>query len=212
MSRLRPILFLALLVLPGTKAGAQSDLFILTSDFATGSTALLPANATTAQVNLLGIHGDAVGHYQDGRIYVINRLGQDNILVLDPADVTTPLIQFSVGNGSNPRDIEILGEGKAYVSRYASAELLVVDPRDGAELGTIDLSAYADADGLPEMDQIVRVGERAYVSCQRLDRDAGFTPGEAFLVIIDIADNKVLCLELVRALPLDASDMSQRQT
>ena len=191
MSRLRRSLLLALVLL-STRVSAQNDLFILTSDFSTGSTALLPAGASAAQVNLLGIHSDAVGHYQDGRIYVINRLGQDNVLVVDPADVTTPLTQFSVGNGSNPRDIEILSEGKAYVSRYGSAELLIVDPRDGTELGTIDLSAYADADDLPEMDQIVRVGGNAYVSCQRLDREASFAPGDAFLVVIDIASDAIV--------------------
>lgn len=181
--RLRTVLILLAVV---TTAQAQSDIFVLTSDFATGSTALLLAGATTAQTNLLGIHSDAVGVYQDGRIYVINRLGQDNILVLDPADPTTPVTQFSVGNGSNPRDIEVVSPDKAYVTRYASNELLIVDPQDGSELGTVDLSNFADADGLPEMDQIVRIGDRLYVSLQRLDRDAGFVPGDAFLVVVDI--------------------------
>ena len=192
MNRQRFALHLALAVFFAASAGAQSDLFILTSDFATGSTAFLPGGASVASVNLLGIHSDAVGHYQDGRIYVINRLGQDNILVLDPADLTNPVIQFSVDNGSNPQDIEIISEGKAYVSRYASTDLLVVDPHDGTQLGTVDLSAYADDDGLPEMSQIVRVGNRIYVSCQRLDRNAGFTPGDAVLVIIDIASDAVV--------------------
>jgi hypothetical protein len=192
MNRQRLVLHLALTVSFAAGAGAQSDLFILTSDFATGSTAFLPGGASMARVNLFLIHSDAVGHYQDGRIYIINRLGQDNILVLDPADLTSPLIQFSVDNGSNPQDIEIVGEGKAYVTRYASTSLLIVDPRDGTQLGTVDLSAYADDDGLPEMSQIVRVGGRIYVSCQRLDRNAGFTPGDAVLVVIDIASDVVV--------------------
>ena len=191
MRRAHLTICLALALLCTNGAHAQSDLFILTSDFSTGSTAFLPADATMAQVNLLGIHSDAVGHFQEGRLYVINRLGQDNIIVLDPADLTTPLTQFSVGNGSNPRDIEILAEDKAYVTRYASTDLLIVDPRDGTELGSVDLSAYADDDGLPEMDQMVRVGNHVYVSCQRLDRNAAFTPGEAVLVVIDITSDSV---------------------
>mgnify|MGYP002640517509 CR=1 FL=1 len=192
MHRTRSILMIALMVFTTANLSAQSDLLILTSDFATGSMAYLPSGATTAQVNLLGIHSDAVGYFQDGRIYIVNRLGQDNIILLDPADVATPIAQFSVGNGSNPRDIEVLSPGKAYVSRYESSDLLVVDPRDGTEIGVIDLSAYADADGLPEMDQIVRVGDLVYVSCQRLDRDAGFVPGDAVLVIIDIVSDAVV--------------------
>ena len=192
MQRSCPILMIAVMVFTAASVSAQSDLLILTSDFATGSMAYLPAGAATAQVNLLGLHSDAVGYFQDGRIYVVNRLGQDNIILLYPADVATPLTQFSVGNGSNPRDIEVLATGKAYVSRYESSDLLIVDPRDGTEIGFIDLSAYADADGLPEMDQIVRVGDLIYVSCQRLDRNAGFVPGNAVLVIIDILSDTVI--------------------
>lgn len=183
---------LSLIVCSHTGSQAQSDLFILTSDFATGSTALLPAGAATAQVNLLGVHSDAVGVFQQGMIYVVNRLGADNILVLDPADPGIPVTQFSVGNGSNPQDIEVLSADKAYVTRYESTEMLIVDPRDGTEVGTIDLSAYADDDGLPEMTQIVRVGDLLYVSCQRLDRNAGFVPGEGVLVIIDSATDAIV--------------------
>ena len=120
-----------LLLLAGP-ARAESGLFVVTTDYSTGSTAFLAAGASEAEVNLLGIHSDAVGHYHDGRVYVVNRLGQDNILVLDEGDLRTPLAQFSVGNGANPHDIEVVAPGKAYVSLYDRASLLIVDPRDGA--------------------------------------------------------------------------------
>ena len=176
-----------LLLLAGTSS-AQSGLFVITTDYSTGSTAFLAPEAAGADVNMLGIHSDAVGHYHDGRVYVVNRLGQDNILVLDEADLRTPVAQFSVGNGANPHDIEIVAPDKAYVTLYDRAVLLIVDPRDGAELGQIDLSAFADADGRPEVSQIVRLGERLYLSCQRLDRDAGWGPaGVSYLILVDIA-------------------------
>ena len=182
----------ALLHLAGS-AWAQSGLFVITTDFSTGSIAFLAADAEEAEVNLLGIHSDAVGHYHDGRVYVVNRLGQDNILVLDAMDLRTPLAQFSVGNGTNPHDIEIVAPGKAYVTLYDRASLLVVDPRDGAELGEIDLSAFADADGLPEVSQIVRIGERLYLSCQRLDRDSGWEPADvSYLIVVDIATDTLV--------------------
>ena len=170
------ILAVSLLLLANSSS-AQSDLFVITTDFSTGSTAFLAADAAEAEVNLLGIHSDAVGHYHDGRVYIVNRLGQDNILVLDAMDLRTPVTQFSVGNGANPHDIEIVAPDKAYVTRYDAASLLIVNPQDGAELGEIDLSAFADADGLPEVSQIVRVGERLYLSCQRLDRNSGWGTG-----------------------------------
>ncbi|MXW78297.1 MAG: T9SS type A sorting domain-containing protein [Gemmatimonadetes bacterium] len=186
------ILAVSLLLLANSSS-AQSDLFVITTDFSTGSTAFLAANAAEAEVNLLGIHSDAVGHYHDGRVYIINRLGQDNILVLDAMDLRTPLTQFSVGNGANPHDIEIVAPDKAYVTRYETASLLIVNLQDGAELGEIDLSAFADADGLPEVSQIVRVGDRLYLSCQRLDRDGGWGPVDvSYLIVVDIATDTLV--------------------
>ena len=180
------ISILAALLLANSSS-AQSDLFVITTDFSTGSTAFLTADAAAAEVNLLGIHSDAVGHYHDGRVYIVNRLGQDNILVLDAADLHTPLTQFSVGNGANPHDIEVVAPDRAYVTRYDTASLLIVNPRDGAELGEIDLSAFADADGLPEVSQIVRVGDRLYLSCQRLDRNSGWGPADvSYLIVVDL--------------------------
>ena len=186
------ILAVSLLLLANS-ASAQSDLFVITTDFSTGSTAFLAANAAEAEVNLLGIHSDAVGHYHDGRVYIVNRLGQDNILVLDAMDLRTPLTQFSVGNGANPHDIEIVAPDKAYVTRYDAASLLIVNPQNGAELGEIDLSAFADADGLPEVSQIVRVGDRLYLSCQRLDRNGGWGPVDvSYLIVVDLATDTLV--------------------
>ncbi|MDE2744279.1 MAG: T9SS type A sorting domain-containing protein [Gemmatimonadota bacterium] len=186
------ILAVSLLLLANSSS-AQSDLFVITTDFSTGSTAFLATNAAEAEVNLLGIHSDAVGHYHDGRVYIVNRLGQDNILVLDAMDLRTPLTQFSVGNGANPHDIEIVAPDKAYVTRYDAASLLIVNPQDGAELGEIDLSAFADADGLPEVSQIVRVGDRLYLSCQRLDRNGGWGPVDvSYLIVVDLATDTLI--------------------
>jgi outer membrane protein assembly factor BamB len=178
-------------------ATAQTDLFVVTSDFSTGSAAILPASSDDAQVNLLTIHADAIGQYFDGRIYIVNRLGQDNVIVLDPANPTQPLAQFSVGNGTNPHQIYVVSPSKAYVTRYDDSHLLVVDPRDGAELGTVDLSEFADGDGLPEMAEMIGVDDRVYVSCQRLDRDNGWVSDASFLIAIDTVHDAVVDLDAV---------------
>ncbi len=199
------------LALLASSSSAQSNLFVITTDFSTGSTTFLGANAAEAEVNLLGIHSDAVGHYHEGRVYVINRLGQDNILVLDAMDLRTPLTQFSVGNGTNPHDIEVVAPDKAYVTRYEATSLLIVDPRDGGELGQIDLSAFADADGLPEVSQIARVGDHLYLSCQRLDRNGGWGPADvSYLIVVDLATDTLVDVdpeaEGVQGIALTASN------
>ena len=204
------ILAVSILLLANSSS-ARSDLFVITTDFATGSTTFLAADADQAEVNLLGIHSDAVGHYHDGRVYIVNRLGQDNILVLDATDLRAPLTQFSVGNGANPHDIEIVAPGKAYVTRYDATSLLIVDPRDGAESGQIDLSPFADPDGLPEVSQIVRVGDRLYLTCQRLDRSGGWGPADvSYLVVVDPATDTLVDMdpeaEGVQGIALNASN------
>ncbi len=180
-----------LLALLTTHAAAEQPVVVLTSDFQTGSVALLEPK-TPPRTELLTIHSDAVVRYYAGRIYVVNRLGQDNILVLDPAAPGTPLLQFSVGNGSNPQDIEFASAEKAYVSCNNSTSVLIVDPRSGDTLGEIDLSAFADQDGLPELAEMALVGNRLYVACQRLDRDAGWVASQSVLVAVDLNTDRVV--------------------
>ena len=110
---------------------AQSGLFVTTTDFASGSAAYLPSGAAEAQTNLLNLHSDTIVRYYQGQIYVVNRLGQDNVLVLDESDPRTPLLQFSTGNGTNPHDIAFVSPSKAYISRYDDTQVLIVNPEDG---------------------------------------------------------------------------------
>ena len=178
---------------PNAGGDTESGIFVVTSDFTTGSTAFLAPTSETADIDLLTVHSDAVGRSTGGKIYVINRLGADNILVLDPADLRTPLLQFSVGNGSNPQDIEVVSDTKAYVSGLARADLAIFNPQDGAECGTIDLSAFADGDGLPELTEMARVGSRLYVLAQRLEN---FVPaGTSYVVVVDIDSDTVVDMD-----------------
>lgn len=179
---------LGLTVLLAVAAGAASDLLIATTsaDFGTGSISLLAAGADEVQADLLNIHSDAGVRYYGGMVYIVNRLGQDNILVLDPADPSSPVVQFSVGNGGNPQDIEFASPSKAYVSLNNSDYVLIVDPGDGSELGRIDLSSFADGDGLPELAQMALIGDRLFVGVQRLDRENFWGPtGDSYLAVVD---------------------------
>ncbi len=86
---------------------------------------------------------------------------------------------------------------KGYVSQFDSATLAIVDPSVGPDckgfvLRGIDLSPWADADGIPEMDQMVLIGKRLFVVLQHLDRAAFFTPvGPGLLVVIDTTTDTV---------------------
>lgn len=177
-------------------AAAQDLAVIVTSDFSSGSLASLRVGSDTASVNLINTHSDNVIRSYNGMVYVINRLGADNILVLDPKDLRKAVRQFSTGKGSNPQDIAFASPTKAYVPRYERASLLVVNPATGDSLKSIDLSAFADADGVPEMAAAFVVGKRVYVACQRLDRKARFAPTDKSVVaVIDAAADTVIDLD-----------------
>jgi len=99
-----------------------------------------------------------------------------------------------VGNGTNPQDIAVVGPERAYVSRYEVPTVLIVNPSTGDSLGHVDLSAFADEDGVPEMGEMVLMEGRLYVAVQRLDR-SGFPwnpVDDSYLVVVDAATGELI--------------------
>ena len=165
---------------------------VATTDFGSGSLAVVDLETYEAATNLLNIHSDAVVRAYSGKVYVVNRQGQDNILVLDPDDPGNPVLQFSTGNGSNPQDIAFVSDTKAYVARLASDRVLVVNPATGDSLGSIDLSFAADADGLPEAAHLAIFDGRLYVTCQRLDQNSLQPTDRSEVVVVDTDTDTVI--------------------
>lgn len=179
--------------------GGVPSVFVVTTDFDTGSFSVFPLGQPEAIARSLGdIHSDAVARTHGGLVYVVNRLGGDSIQAIDPAAGWATLWQCSVGNGTNPHDIVFVAPDKAYVTLYERATLAIVDPSVGPTCtgflrGSVDLGPLADADGVPEMDQAALVGSRLYVTLQRLDRRNFFQPTEAsVLAVIDTATDALV--------------------
>jgi len=186
MKRFLVVLFFATDVL-------ANQAVVTTTDYSSGSLSSLDLQTHVATRDHLTIHSDAVVRVYRDEVYVLNRLGQDNVIVLNSGDLQTPLTQYSTGNGSNPHDLAFVSEAKAYISRYGRTQLLVVNPVTGDSLGAVDLSGFADADGLPEMSQLALYGNRLFVACQRLDRDNGYVPTDVSIIaVIDVATDQVV--------------------
>jgi DNA-binding beta-propeller fold protein YncE len=176
---------------------ARGRAVVITTDFETG----LLATVGVRRPHPVGhpetpIHADAVVRVAGDRVFVVNRFLGDNLQVLDPADGLATVLQCSTGPGSNPHDVAVATPHKAYVTRYDEKELWVVDPGaascSGFRQGTINLAPFGDADGLPEMGQMALVGERLFVSLERLDRSRNFAPsGRSLLVAIDTVTDTV---------------------
>ena len=184
------IVALSLSVLPVAARAAQTRAFALTSDFATGSLSAVNLNTRTASNDVASIGPDAMARWYQGLIYVVNRFGGDNVQVIDPAQSYATVRQFSVGNGANPQDIVFVSPTKAYVSRYGSSSLLIVNPATGGTGPSISLAGFADGDGLPEMARMVRMERWLFVACQRLTNFS--VSNDAVIVVVDTQADSVL--------------------
>lgn len=196
LTRIALTLAIALAAFPVEVTAQACDyLLVSTTDFSTGSTTSLDPDTKAATLNVELIHSDAVLRASgvDGLVYVVGRAAGDHIQILDPCDNFDTIDQFSTGNGSNPHDIVFVSPTKAYISRYDMTSVLIMNPQTGASPGTISLAAFADADGLPEMDQMFLAGGYLCVLLQRLDRNNFYTPvGTSYLAVIDLATDTVV--------------------
>jgi len=193
-------------------SGAADFAFITTTDYSSGSASVIWLDpGHTTDIGVAPIHSDAVARWHDGLVYVINRAGADNIQILDPENDFSTLSQYSTGNGTNPKDIAFVSPNKIFVSRYDSNDLLIMDPATGTHLGTIDLSQFADGDGLCEMDHMIMKDGILFVAIQRIDRNNYWMPvGDSYIAVIDAAADSLIDVDPgspgVQAIPLTASN------
>lgn len=174
---------LALLLLAATAAAAHASThaYVLTSDYSNGGVSVADLATRAMTRDVATVYEDAVERWYQGKLYVVNRYGADNVQVIDPAAGYATIKQFSVGSGSNPQDIALVSPTRAYVSRLGSPDLLIVNPETGATLGSVSLAAFADADGNPEPARMTLVPPFLFVALQRL---TNFQPQNAAMVAV----------------------------
>ncbi len=164
-------------------------------DYATGvgtaSTVSLPSLTVTQGVlSMAAVSGDPVVRLLDGKLFIVNRFGADNVTIVDPVTFTVTA-QVSTGGGSNPQDVAVLGD-ELFVVALSLPYLLVYDLTDlTAPPTTIGLPVAMplDADGTPEAASIAIVGGRAYVTMQHLESFVPAGPGS--VTVIDLATHTV---------------------
>ncbi|MFH1278847.1 MAG: T9SS type A sorting domain-containing protein [Candidatus Eisenbacteria bacterium] len=197
MNKTRPFALTLLALAPfGASGGALAGdyLFAVTTDYETSGQCgrMNMETPWNVETGLEPVGSDPAVRSWRNRIYVINRLYADAIQVIDPASDYETVLEFSVGAGSNPQDIAFATASKAYVTRYESVWLYEVDPGTGAIVDSVDLSSFADADGLPEMAQTALWGGRLFVQVQRIDRNTWTPVSPAYLAVIDVATNALV--------------------
>jgi hypothetical protein len=206
MHRALPLIFTLLALLPrvGSAGPIETRAYVVTTDFENGGLSVVDLATRAVTPDVAPVHSDATLRWWGGRIYVVNRFGQDNVQVIDPAQGYATLRQFSTGNGTNPQDIAVVSPTKAYVSCLGSSDLLIVDPQAGAITATISLAAFGGADGLPEAARMTIFQDRLFVALQRLDNSVA---AETSLVaVVDLVADTLIDIHPgrpgVQAIPL----------
>jgi hypothetical protein len=149
----------------------------------------------TATSNIQVTHSDAIVRSFNNKLYVVNRLGGDNIQIVDPSQDFKVTLQCSTGNGTNPQDIMIVSPTKGYVtllnpsssqnSKLVVADVLVVNLAAKADCSdfitkTIDLSQYVADDNEPfaRASSMVVIGSKVFIALQNLPKDLSLAPDQ----------------------------------
>jgi hypothetical protein len=170
---------------------ADEYVLVVTSDYSTGAYSAITLNGNIIQNDIDNIHSDAVVRFGNGEIVILNRMGRDNIQIVSKKTYET-VLQFSTGANSNPYDAAFYN-GQIYVLKYALAEIGIYDQQSGTEAGTIDISSFADSDGIPEAAGCMIIQDHLYVITQNLARDNWFAATDTgWLIKIDMSKNTVV--------------------
>jgi len=160
-------------------------------DYSTGSFAQVSLDDWRIEDVLFQTSTDPVVTAEDNMVFQINRLGADNVRRYEPGVWEAPIWEMSLGDAANPHDVEVCG-GDLYATLYSHDYLGVYDVQSGTLKGSVDLSAFADTDGLsPEASQLVEIDGMLYVGLQRLDTTAGWKSEGSVVVEVDCAEMAV---------------------
>ena len=185
------------LLLAGLAVAHEPHLYVATSNGLSGSSDVLDISAPwTATLDVEAIGPNVTVRYFYGRHYVVDQFA-GTIQVIDAGTLDT-ILTFSVGSSSAPHDILVVAPTRAYVTRYGDMLLYEVDPQTGSVNDTIDLSGFADADGIPDMSMMALDGNRLFVQLQRIDYfETGLPVTPSFLAVIDIRTNALIDVDPV---------------
>lgn len=88
-------------------------------------------------------------------------------------------------SSANPLDVALGGDGTLWITRHGERSLVVIEA-DGKTQSTVDLAAFADDDGMPDMSAIAVVGDTAFVALRRLEKGFGTRKNVSTVVSIDV--------------------------
>ena len=135
--------------------------------------------------------GDPIVRVLDNEAYVLNRSNTNSVRIYPRDSLSTPRLEFSVGENSNPHDAALCGD-LLYVSLYEKNYLPAYDPETGLERARISLSAWDDGDGSPEASSLVNLGTHLFVGLEQMLRYEGWSSTAGTILEIDCTTQEIV--------------------
>ncbi len=157
-----------------------------------GAVSVLDPATKTATIGVETVSSLATLRLYGDRVYGVN---DDNRLdILDECNNFNSLIEpYTFADPSTPRDIVQISSF-LYITRYERLGALRLTS-NLAFAGDINMGALADADGVPEMDQMFAYGGRLYFCLQRVVHATGVPTGTSLLAVYDLATEALVDMD-----------------
>lgn len=135
------------------------------------------------------IDSNATLRFANDVIYVVNPTS-GTIDVFDP-DGLTLAETYSLGKTCEPRDIAVVDANVAYVTCSNGTHLLRLSLTSGVVTESVDLSLFADPDGIPDLNMMILHEGRMFVQVQRTCPGGAFTP-PPMIAVVDVATETLI--------------------
>lgn len=184
---------LALLLLQSCDFGSESSsenstqhhtvVVAFTSDYTTGELRWMSADSQSFESSSLAFHQDSKLAVSEDRLFVLERLGADNLNCVDLNQIgqAGAVKQVALEEGANPSDAVVLGK-KGWLALASTAYIQSFDPVACTVGERVDLSAFSQKGELgPNASVVLTDGNTLIVLLQRLQSKEITTWGTPFI-------------------------------
>jgi hypothetical protein len=173
-------------------APARAQVAVAWTDGATGSAGAMRTRAPfSARARVVQGGADAVlGRAYRSQLFSLSRSAGTVVLFTTRWRVRRT---FELGADAQLEDMAVAAPCTAYLTRRTATHLLRLDLCTGATAEVIDLAAFADADGIPDLGAMVIDRGHLFVQIRRMNEEGphGLAP-PGYLAVIDLATEQLV--------------------
>lgn len=142
-----------------------------------GNLGLYSIDNNSVQKNVLSIHSDNNVRIYDTTVYLIERSGKDNVIMINGHNISEAVVdnQMNIKEGFNIHDIAFVNKTKAYITAHGGQDLICYDPQSGNTTGKkISLEQFSHPESkskTPKMDEALSYQGKVYIGLQKFTDD-----------------------------------------